>query len=205
MKDYFNYLKPVDSKIFINVEKLHKIISKSAPEDMIRLVTEGNKLVVEMPKATVELNLLDNAMGACVGLPFDIGKDGIVDFKTAGPLENIFTIPSSMIKDAVAYGSILDTDVYQFILDDKRKLTILVGNLEDNAEKATFTPTCTMVKYTSPVTSTLSIGVSEIAATFSSDVTVQCKTNYPVWFAEEDHKHKLGVLIAPRIEKKEGD
>jgi hypothetical protein len=203
MKDYFKYIKPEASKIFINAQKLHKVISRDGPEDVIHLYDDGDKLIVESPKAVVELNLLDNVVGACDKLPFNIDKKGLVTFDTSGPLENILKMPATALKEVVSYGKVLETDIYQFILDDKRKLTVLVGNLEGNSEKATYSPTCTVNKYTSPVNATLSLGMNEISETFSSDVTIQCKTNYPVWFSEENHKHRFGVLIAPRIEKVE--
>ena len=206
-KDYFKSLKAGDKEetIHINAQKIHKVVSREEPEAVIRMYTDGDeKLMLSTPRADVTLHLLEATVGTCTGLPFSINKDGLVEFKTAGPLENIISITPKDLKRIVSYSSDLDTDKYQFILSDKKEVTIKVGDLEIGAEKAIYQPIYTVKKYVSPVNSTISLAMKEMSETFTCDIDVQCKTGMPMFFSEKSHKHRYGVLVAPYVEPEEG-
>ena len=200
MKDYFKYLKPEAGTIHINARKLHKIISREEPEAVVHIFTESVLLMIQTDRLDFELHLVEDSSGALTKLPFSIGKDGQVIFESAGPLENKITMSLNSFKNIVDYGKVLDTDIYQFTINDKQEVRVRVGDLETNAERLIYNPNSQVRKYTSPVKTNVSLAMTAMANTFTSDITVQLKTNSPTFFAEQSHTHRYGVLIAPYIE-----
>jgi len=206
-KDYFKSLSSEEETIYLNAEKLQKIIQREDADAIIHAHTEGDeKFVVEGARSKTTLNLIENIAGARSKLPFKIDKDGMVTFpKIAGALENKVTMGTKSFKTIVEYAGILETGKYKFQIDQNKKFVVRIGELEKHKEFTVYEPQATIDRYKSPVTCVISLAMKEMAHTFLNDISVQMTTGQPAFFSEESHKHKFGVVVSPYDESQAGN
>lgn len=183
--------------INFEAEKVHKLISREAPETDLTIYTENERLYIDSKRVHITLNLIDSSLGQLASYPFKLEK-GVPFFrKGTVPLNNYVTMSSKSFKNIVDYAGPIGTIFFSFRLNKHEKFTVKVGDLEGYSETVEYTPNAKTIGFESEVDVVLTQAVKQVANTIGGNVGVRLKTGFPVWFFESSQKHKFGVLVAP--------
>ena len=196
---YFKDIEKKEETIKIDGKKLEKIIANEDPKSSIKIETKDGRLFVFGDRTKADLNLVEvDETKIRKSLPFSI-KDGVPYFKKkTTPLDTWMSLDLSSFKSICDYAKILETEFFKFLVDEKNKVTIKVGDLEGYAETIEYEPKAEIKEKNSEIVDVvLTRGIKELSDTFKNNIGVRMKTGFPAWFFEGEKTYKFGVLVAP--------
>jgi len=198
--EYFKYITTNEESINVDIEKLKKIVNQYSANSVITLKygeeTE-NKLLIESDRASnyIVLTKIDESEVKTT-IPFLI-KDGIPYLnKGQIPLDNHTVVSLKSLKDIQKYASIHDTEYVKFIMKNN-KFEVLIGDIYGLQDYTIYKPVCKVISNPNDVEVTFTKGIQEIFKTFTSDVDIFMRSNFPAWFMETSQNHKFGLLLSP--------
>lgn len=202
MPEYFKGISKDTESIKVDVEKLRKIVNMCNSKSVVVLRYDGqeteNKLVVETERAKnyIALTKLDETETK-TGIPFQI-KDGVPYLsKGTVPLDTHVVISLKSFKEIDKYLSIHGTEYIKFKMKDDRKLKVIVGDIYGLEDYTVYEPVCKVMSAAEELDVTFTRGIPELAKTFTRDVDIYMRSNFPAWFTETSQSHRFGILLSP--------
>ncbi len=203
-KENFQSISSKEETFKFDAAITHKLISVEDPKTELTLTKDDEFLKIKTPIREIKINLIEEIDGVLESLPFNMPK-GVPTFPNMdnAQIENSISIGLKSFRNIINDSKTLDTEFFHFILNEKQQLSIEVGDLESRSQKVRHTPNAKIKKYVQPVDTIFTTGLKEVANVFGGSVDMRIKTGFPMWLSEEDHKHKIGVMIAPKGEEEE--
>lgn len=180
-------------------EKLLKFVKSLPSTSTIRISTEQNTLILETDEISLSTKTPSiDETEHLKGFPFKMENETPYLMKGTVPLENHVIVPYSSFKQLTSYESIIQKPVYLFELNEAG-FNATLREEHGLSDVISYGMKAKVANRTENAKVAFTVGMKELAGTFSQDIHIRLKTNFPVWFYEKSQNYFLGVLMNPKI------
>ena len=185
--------------IKLMAEKLLKFVKSLPTTSTIKIESDQNTLTLE----TEEISLSTKTPSIdetehLKGFPFKMENETPHLMKGTVPLENHVIVPYSSFKQLTSYESIIQKPIYLFELNEAG-FNATLREEHGLSDVITYSMKAKVVKRNENAKVAFTVGMKELAGTFTQDIHIRLKTNFPVWFYEKSQNYFLGILMNPKV------
>lgn len=196
-KAFFDEYESDDNSILIDVERALNVVKKMAVNTDVTVETKEDKIRISNKKVSAFISYNEAKDKVMKSMPFELNDDGVPEIKGV-VLDTQIKMKIVDLKDAVDYGSSLNTEFYTFRAKDD-SLQIRVGDLHKFSDYIVFKPEADVKKEAEAI---YTIGIPQISKTFiEEEFTINYTKDAPCLFIEESKDCKLEVLLPPQVKK----